>query len=253
MKKCFAAGLILLVVAAISFGTPIPNGSFTVCTPASPGSCDFGAANSIGLLSGDTQLDGWTVTSGGVRWVRSWDAGAGINGWDTSATSNGDGLANSVHLNTTTGGVPSAGAIAYDLSLAGLGLVDGGLYKIQFLMSGAPGGVKPLGAGGTYGYGQVFMNVQVSNGLPGPYAYSYQADNSKTQMHWELDYYSFVYDSAVGNHTLTFQSATTGESFGPGIDGIEVVDETVPEPGTLSMLLGAGLLLGGFALKRRSS
>jgi hypothetical protein len=247
MKKCITTVSIFLVVAAISFGTPIPNGSFTTCVPTSPGSCDFGAANSIFLPSGDTELTGWTVTSGGVKWVRSWDSGAGVNGWDTSATSNGDGLTNSIHLNTTTGGVPSAGAMAYDLST--LGLVNGNSYSIRFLMSGAPAGIAP-GTDGTYGYGQVFMNVQVSNGLPGPYSYSYQSDNSKTQMHWAVELYNFVYDSAPGFHTLSFQSATTGSSFGPALDGISVVDQGIPEPGTLSMLLGAGLLLGGFALKR---
>lgn len=250
MRKCITAASILLVAASISFGTPIPNGSFTECTPAVAGACDFGTANSIFLPTGDTQLDGWTVTSGGVKWVRSYGPGDAINGWDTSAVSNGDGLSNSIHLNTTTDSVVSSGAMAYDLS--SLGLVDGQLYSIQFLMSGAPAGVTP-GSDGTYGYGQVFMNVQVSNGLPGIYSYSYQSDNLKTQMHWELNLYNFVYDSAPGFHTLSFQSATTGSSFGPALDGIAVVDQDqgVPEPGTLSMLLGAGLLLGGFALKRR--
>lgn len=252
MRKCITAASILLVVASISFGTPIPNGSFTTCTEVGPGSCDFGTANSLFLPTGNTQLDGWTVTSGGVKWVREYGAGDAINGWDTSAVSNGDGLINSIHLNTTTGDVVSSGAMAYDLST--LGLVDGQLYSLQFLMSGAPAGAV-AGAGGANNYGEVFLNVQVSNGLPGPYVYSYQSDNSKTQMHWQVNLYNFVYEADPGFHTLSFQSTTTGSSFGPAIDGIAVIDRDtgVPEPGTLSMLLGAGLLLGGFALKRRKS
>ncbi len=253
MKKFITVVSILLVVAAVSFGTPIPNGSFTDCTPTASNNCVFAdTENSKFLLTGDTSLDGWTVTSGGVKWVRSWAAtpSGAANGWDTSATSNGDGLTNSIHLNTTTDNVVSSGAMAYDLS--SLGLVNGQLYSIQFLMSGAPAGAV-LGTGGDHNYGEVFMNVQVSNGLPGPYAYSYQSDSSKTQMHWELNLYNFVYDSAAGFHTLSFQSTTTGSSFGPALDGIAVVDRGVPEPGTLSMLLGAGLLLGGFFLKSRRS
>lgn len=250
MKKSFAVGSILLVVAAIAFGTPIPNGSFTVCTAGALETCDFGTLNSLFLPTGNTQLTGWTVASGGVRWVREDGPGPGeISGWDTSVASNGDGLINSIHLNTTTNNVPSAGTISYDLASAGLGLVDGMDYRIQFRMSGAPAGLR-VGAPG--GFGQVFMNVQVSNGSPNPYVYSYLANNLNTQMNWALDYYSFRYDARAGFHTLTFQSNTTGESFGPAIDGIEVVDSGVPEPGTFSMLLGAGLLLGGFLKRRRS-
>ena len=58
MKKYITVVSILLVVAAVSFGTPIPNGSFTACTPNASNNCVFAdTENSKFLLTGDTSLD----------------------------------------------------------------------------------------------------------------------------------------------------------------------------------------------------
>jgi len=223
--------LLALVGAAPMFATPITiaNPSFETCpTCVDPGS-GFTMINTP-----STALTGWAVVSGDIQWAWAYTA---TSGW-TSADLN-----HSLDMNGST-----AGAIQQSV----VDLLPGN-YSLTFKMSGAPGGAPPLER-------DVALLIQVKNGVlieaTNVFTYHVGPTNSRLNMNWASKTWDFTLANASDTLVIASQEygdAGAGTPFGPAIDLITLDrhDEGVPEPGTLSMFLGAGLLaVAGIARRR---
>lgn len=222
----------ILVMAAVAlamsaFATPITNQTLACPTCV----VDSGADFSEQLVNGSTALTGWTVGGTAIVWVREWN---GTNGWQSA-----DGLGSVVGLNTVVAGADTWGSVSQTI----LGLTPSTTYTLFYSLSAAPGGqLSAYTAGqGAYGYGSRWVNIQVGGEAPQNVQYSYYGDNSSADMNWEQHLYQFTTGPNDTEAILTFQSASTGIRFGAAIDDVYFQEGGVPEPGTLSLMIGAGL------------
>lgn len=233
MKKDRIAAILVALVALVAVtasATPIAiaNPSFETCP-----SCSV-STNGFALLgTGNTDLTGWTVVSGDIEWSTPYTPTSGWNAGD---------LNHSLDLNGTT-----AGAIQQ----IGFSLTPG-TYDMSFLMSGGPGG----------GERDVVLLVQVKSGVnieqQQLFTYHVGASNTRENMLWEQKNWTFVLTGTADTLVIAsqeFGSGGSGTGFGPALDMItlDLRDEGVPEPGTLSMFLGAGLLGVIAVVRRRNS
>ena len=219
----------VVVMASIAAATPITNQ--TLACPNPPCVVDNGADFSEQLLGGSTGITGWTVGGTAVVWVRDWN---GTNGWQSA-----DGLGSVVGLNTVVAGLDTWGSVTQIIS----GLTGNTTYTLFYSLSAAPGGkLATFTPGeGDFGYGQRWVNIQVGGNAPVNVEYSYQSTNSSANMNWFQHVYQFTTGANETAVNLTFQSASTGIRFGAVIDDIYFQEGGVPEPGTLSLMIGAGL------------
>ena len=236
MKKVQLGMLVVLSAVfglAPAFATPIAiaNASFEACpTCVNPG----GGFTAIPTSS--TAMTGWTVVSGDLDWAWPY---TGATGW---VSQDGE---HSLDLNGTTNGT---------IQQLGFSLTPG-TYTLNFWMSAAPGGVPPSER-------TVGMTVQFKDGVnimdQQSFLYTVGPTNSRGNMLWQLKSWTFT---LAGNaDTLVIASNEYGSlgnptPFGPAIDNISLnrQDEGVPEPGTLSMFVGAGLVAAAALVRRRRS
>lgn len=229
MQKLMCSLVVLMLCAGILGATPVlTNGSFENCT----GTCTISPPPAyLTLLNGDSRLDGWTVTTGNVDWMKNLQP---TYGWVAA-----DGLF-SVDLNGTAVGqtLPQAGFLKQTVTAD----YAGQLLTLGFYMSGNPG--RPAGQS------TVFMDVRIGNSILQNYSYS--TANTAANMQWVQYFYNF---SAPGtSFDITFLSLEDGSPgvgtpYGPAIDGITLT-EAIPEPASM-VLLGGGLLALALVRRRR--
>ena len=209
MKKRLLASLLLagttsLSVAASTLAfTGVSNGSFET------GSYDTTRPLYNTLVAPSTTIDGWTVVSGSVDWIGDYWPGS-----DPSTPPS-----RSVDLNGN-----EAGAIrqAFDTTL-------GNTYTVTFDLSGNP----------DCGPGARTLTVDATGGTTDPYSFDTGVGNTRSDMMWAPQTYSFV---ATGpSSTLTFTSTTTGVC-GPALDNVAVTETAAvtPEPTAKSDCMNGG-------------
>jgi choice-of-anchor C domain-containing protein len=191
MKKRPIAAALLACAASLSIAgsalgfSGLNNGSFEAGS-FGPGPYDL-------LVTGSTNLNGWTVDSGSVDWIGSyWAASDGSRSIDLSGLGPG---ALSQTIATTVGYT----------------------YRVTFDLSGNPD------------CGPALKTLTV--GAPGSDSQAFSFDigaaaNTRSDMKWEARTYTFV--ATGSSSTLTFASTTTGFC-GPALDNV-VISETAPEP-----------------------
>ena len=167
------------------------------------------------LGTGSTAMNGWTVSSGNIDWIQGY--------WQSA---DGDGY--SVDLNGN-----NPGAISQTINT-----VAGRTYNLTFDMSANPDStvdstrVAIIGAGGS---------------TIGTADYTLTPSNSKSNMLWQDESFSFVADSS--STVISFTSGSTDGDccYGAAIDNVGVAG--VPEPATWALsILGVGLV--GMSLRR---
>lgn len=217
----------VMALATMASATPISNQTLACPTCVVDSGSDF----SEQLFNGSTAITDWTVGGTAVVWVREWN---GTNGWQSA-----DGLGSVVGLNTVVTGSDTWGSVSQTIS----GLTPSTTYTLFYSLSAAPGGqlATYTEGQGAYGYGFRWVNIQVGGLDPVNVRYSYYGDNSAADMNWEQHYYTFTTGAEETSVILTFQSASTGIRFGAAIDDVYFQEGGIPEPGTFSMLIGAGL------------
>jgi hypothetical protein len=213
--------LVVAAMASLASATPITNGTFE-CT-----SCALNISRYALLPNNNTDITGWTVADG-VVWVAEYN---GTAGWQSA-----DSLGSVVGLNSSEGGSPVWGSVSQTIS----GLTPSTLYTLFYSLSASPGG-KTASGGGLNDWGYKQLNVQVAGTPADIVTYNYQSSNSAANMNWELHSYQFTTGAAQTSALLTFQSATTGSFFGAAVDNVYFQEGGVPEPGTFSLMIGAGL------------
>jgi hypothetical protein len=225
MEKRIMGKLVVLVCALVvaASATPITNGSFETCTgcgtlPPPAGYINFG--------TGATNIDGWSVVVGNIDLVYK-------TFWN-----------------------PADGDYSIDLN----GLTSGGIQTTLSVLAGTPiqlswyGGMDPnaylVGAKGSVsgnlhifdsGTGTAVLDQNV------PFQINYTASGSVV---WQLFTSGWV-TPGTDQITIAFSSlepAAPAGSYGPLLDNVTYDVGNVPEPGTLSLLAGAGLV--GLALLR---
>jgi hypothetical protein len=238
MKKVIVL-LAVLVLASVAGAAPVLTNATLAC-PTCVANVNFNAAGGyITLQSGDsTSITDWLIGGDAITWNAEYTSGT--YGWQSA-----DGLGSSVGLNVMDpNGATNVGTIKQTID----GLTVGDLYTLSFWMSGAPGG-KGQNSSGTYPNGFVQVNVEVTD-LPAQiFTYAYQANNTRANMNWVKENYTFT--AADTSEVITFESATTGTYFGPALDNIRFDQGGVPEPGTFSLLVGAGFLALAFLKYRK--
>ena len=178
----------------------------------------YGATQNIGATGA------WTVTSGSVDWIGNYWASPTAGGGSVDMDGNG-----------------SVGAIQQNL----IGLTVGQRYQVSFFLSGNPdGGIVPP-------ENPKFLGVNVNGAPDQQYSYTLTAANSKTNMLYGLETYSFL--ATATGETLNFESldVPTTNSYGPVIGGVSI--SAVPEPSTWAMMLLGFLGMGFVAYRRKPS
>lgn len=205
--KSFVFGSIFGVVMAIgsaASAATIANGSFE-----NPGTF---AGNFHEVAAGDTDIDNWTVSGGGVDLInRLWQHSDGDYSLDMSRT--------------------SAGTISQTVT----GLVVGTTYKILFDMAGNTGG------------GNVIKSLSAGIGMAGGGVFNFDTTGHTTAgMGWETKSFTFVAGAISG--LLSF-SSNENNAYGPALDNIRIQQvAAVPVPAGGILLLSA---LGGLIAARR--
>jgi choice-of-anchor C domain-containing protein len=154
----------------------------------------FSSAPYDPLNAGATNLTGWTIESGSVDWIGSyWQAADGARSIDLSGN--------------------GPGAISQTLATT-----IGNTYVVTFFLSGNPEGAPAaktltVGASGADAKGYTF-----DIGAAG---------NSRSDMKWSAQEYSFV--ATNSSSMLTFTSTTPGD-IGPALDNIKVAESVPPSP-----------------------
>lgn len=216
--KAFAAASALVGAIAVAGGASaqnlIVNGGFNNGdVDGPPGGFQF-------LNTGSNAINGWSILGGSVDWIRGYWQSADADGY-------------SIDLN---GG--SAGILAQTINT-----VAGQTYDLSFSLSGNPDAFRGetriaiIGAGGT---------------TIGTSTYDLTAANSRANMLWATETYSFVATGATTEIRFTSGNpipGSTNTSWGAALDNVSVVT-AVPEPTTWAlMILGFGS--AGAMLRRR--
>jgi choice-of-anchor C domain-containing protein len=179
MKKLiviFASFLFILGLSTVSMAAPFQNGSFE------DGPDDIGGF--ITLFAGETDITGWTVSSGSIDLIGSyWEASDG----DRSIDLNGNGL----------------GAIsqAFDTE-------PGAVYQVVFDMAGNPDGqgLKVL--------------LASANSTANEYEFG-STGKTRGEMGWtEM---SFIFQASSDSTTLEFASVSPRGAYGPALDNVRVI------------------------------
>ena len=213
------ATLVSLAAAVLAMvwivGTPAPAQANLVTNGSFEEGTNKPTSNFTTLSAGNTDITGWTVTSGSVDWIRTyWTAQQGSYSLDLSGN--------------------SAGTIA----ATSFATTSGNWYEVDFWMSANPDS----------GLGQKDLQVAVS-GIPSTenFSYTVTSANSLTNMLWALKSMNFQAQSS--STTLSFISLTNS-AWGPALDNVSVEElygggAGIPEPVTM-----AGLVLGLGGLAR---
>jgi hypothetical protein len=238
MKKVWMtilAGAVALLFAGSLAATPvISNGSFESCTAGAGHDCSaavnilFGVTAPAPVGSAD-QLTDWTITTGNMNWILDpggWQAAAGARSLDMNGSVQG------------TIGQTVAGGIA------------GQSIRIVFDMSG-----NFFGAG-TLPDPKTLMVKVIQGGylFQEVFAYPHTAGCQVTgvsDMCWVEKATSWFSLPVSGAFEINILSTDPDTPFGPALDNVRIQDSGVPEPGTLSMFLGVGLVGLAAALRRK--
>lgn len=204
MKHIIAALALGLLVGGAAQAATIANGGFE--TGPTPGGFTT-------LNSGNTAVNGWTVTSGSIDYIGSyWTASEGSRSLDMSGT--------------------TAGAISTTIS----DLVAGRSYTLFFDLAGNPAG------------GPAIKTLMVSvDALMQSFTFT---TTGKTQgaMGWLTQSLGFVATAPTATLTFTSQTAT---AYGPALDNVRIETAAVPLPA--GGLLFVSALAGLAALRRRKT
>jgi choice-of-anchor C domain-containing protein len=188
VKRRSALGVALGFLASIAFA----GGTLAAFTGLTNGGFETGpyVDNGSGFQQLDapnTNIDGWTVGTGSVDWVRTyWLAGEGEMSIDMSGADAGT-------LSQT-----------FDTTI-------GNTYTVAFLLSGNPAGGPPVKT----------LEVSATGGATGLYTHD-TTGTDLTTMTWVPQTYEFF--ATTSSTTLTFASATSG-AFGPAIDAVVVTED----------------------------
>jgi choice-of-anchor C domain-containing protein len=156
------------------------------------------------LLSGSTNITGWTVGGLGIDWIGPyWQAASGTKSIDLSGL--------------------SAGSISQD----NIATTVGQQYRVTFDMAGNPEG------------GPVVKSLQVlaTGGSAQNFTFD-TAGKTRTNMGWTTYLYDFVATSS--STTLSFTSLNN-TAYGPALDNVSIQVIPVPEPASI---LGVAAVAG---------
>lgn len=205
-----------LALPAAPLAAVFANGSFETVT----GGSNPAAGTFVELFSGNTDMTGWTVTSGNVDLVNT-----SYFAPDFVAS---DGR-NSVDLNGST-----IGAIAQTFDT-----VAGAKYRVTFDLNTNP----------YDGNSSALKTVLVSAGADsGVFSYSNALHPVGAGGPWQSHVFDFTATGA--STTLTFQSTTNNCCYGAELDNVALGVAGVPEPAMWAMMM-AGFGLMGLTLRRR--
>ncbi|MBW1720223.1 MAG: choice-of-anchor C family protein [Deltaproteobacteria bacterium] len=219
MKRLFVflcAMMLVFTVVGTAGALSIVNGSFE-------GDGDIGNFLTLGV--GNTDINGWTITSGTVDWIQDyWTPSDGDRSLDMSGSTKGT-IAQIV--------LPT--------------IIDQN-YRVSFDMAGNPDGPPTVKT----------LQASVS---PPTKVFEFTFDISgktTTEMGWETMWFDFTATNTWGYTMLSFGDLTgdsDGDWFGAALDNVQIVEidsAPVPEPATV-MLVGTGLLgMIAFGRKRFS-
>jgi len=244
---------VAILCVGIAGATGFTNGSFSCAgdSASDPMTCISSMTGAIPwniptgqywqyLPQGSTDIMGWTVGVGGINWNYEYDPS---NNKGMETTVSGDGGHYSIALQSNpTGSTWAQGIISQTFDTE-----PGVTYKLTYLYSIAPSAV----AAGKTG---VYATVRAEALAPQTIAYmmvDHPGYVGKSDLDWAVGYYTWT--SAGTTTTIAFQSNELTEEPIGGIllDGLVFERDDVPEPGTLSMLLGAGLLGLGALIRRK--
>ncbi len=184
--------LAVFILASIAIGASITsaalvgtNGGFEIGT-------DPGVFSTL-TATNNTDITGWTVGSGEIDYIGSyWQASDGTRSLDLNGT------------------VP--GSISQTLATT-----VGATYAVNFHLSGNPD-IGPTAK---------VVRVSATGGTPAFADFTYDTaikNNTKTDMMWESDTFTFV--ASTTSTTITFASQTDGAA-GPALDNVSI-QETLP-------------------------
>jgi choice-of-anchor C domain-containing protein len=198
IKRAIVTAALALGVAGGANAATVVNGSFE--EGPNPGN------GFLTLGTGDSSINGWTVTSGSIDYIGGyWTAQQGSRSIDLAGISLGT------------------------LSQTIANTIAGQLYQVNFYVSKNPDQGASNRTGTVTAGGQTFQ-------------FAYSLPNDRTNMNWTLASYRFL---ATGPDTvLSFAADTSaGCCFGPALDDVSI--GAVPEPGTWAMMIGGFGLVGG--------
>jgi hypothetical protein len=235
---------VAILCVGIAGATGFTNGSFSCAgdPDSDPTSCGFTVPSGAYwqyLPLDSTAIAGWTVGGEGINWVYEYDPSNG-KGWETTVS--GDGGHYSVGLQGNSAGTWTVGMIyqAFDT-------VPGQKYQLDYLYSMAPAAAATKAFVDATVRGEGLATQVITYTLA-----SHPTYVGNSNLAWAAGFYEWT---AIGTTTvIAFQSAETGDNRVGGIilDGLVFrEDSDVPEPGTMSLMFGAGLLGLGLLIRRK--
>jgi choice-of-anchor C domain-containing protein len=178
----------LLLILALTLGLGLTSASAQLLNGSFEDGTDPGAYSTVNLVDvNNATITGWTV--GGIDYIGTyWQAAAGSRSIDMNGY-------------FETGSVSQTFATTPGLT-----------YQITFSMSGNPDG----------GPAEKVMSVSATGAAAGTYTYI-TGTNTKVDMQWAMNSYSFKATSA--STTLTFTSLIEG-AYGPALDNVAIASVT---------------------------